>query len=90
MRRKARGCTQHRTVSGEQACARRAGVLNGTEIDHKQSTEQKTEDIDMSMVELAVVVGFGIPLVVLSCAFVVLAGMMQMTEGEREFAAGSR
>lgn len=44
----------------------------------------------MSMVELAVFVGFGVPLVVLSCAFVVLAGMMQMTEGDREFAAGSR
>lgn len=41
----------------------------------------------MTMVEMAVLFGFGVPLVVLSGAFVVMAGMLQMAEGEREFAA---
>lgn len=44
----------------------------------------------MSVIEMAVLFGFGVPLVVLSCAFVVMAGMLQMTEGEQEFAAGHR
>lgn len=40
----------------------------------------------MSIVEWAIILGFGVPIVVLCCAFVVLAGMMQMVEGEQEFA----
>lgn len=44
----------------------------------------------MTMVEMAVLFGFGVPLVLLSGAFVVMAGMLQMAEGEREFAAGNR
>lgn len=40
----------------------------------------------MNMLEMAIMLGFGIPIVVLCCAFVVMAGMMQMAEGEREFA----
>ena len=40
----------------------------------------------MSILEMAILVGFGVPIVVLSCTFVVLAGMMQMAEGEHEFA----
>ena len=42
----------------------------------------------MSMVEMAVLFGFGVPIVVLCGMFVVMAGMMQMADGEREFAAG--
>ena len=41
----------------------------------------------MSIIEMAVLFGFGAPIVLLCCTFVVLAGMLQMTEGEREFAA---
>lgn len=41
----------------------------------------------MSMVEMAVLFGFGVPIVGLCCAFVILAGMMQTAEGDREFAA---
>jgi len=44
----------------------------------------------MNMMELAILFGFGVPIVVLSCAFVVMAGMLQMAEGEREFAANHR
>ena len=44
----------------------------------------------MNMVEMAILFGFGVPLVVLSCAFVVMAAMMQMAEGEREFAASNQ
>ncbi len=41
----------------------------------------------MSVMEMAILFGFGVPIVVLSGAFVVMAGMLQMAEGEREFAA---
>lgn len=36
----------------------------------------------MSMLEMAILFGFGIPLVLLCGAFVVLAGMLQMAEDE--------
>ena len=42
----------------------------------------------MSMMEMAILFGFGVPIVALCGLFVVMAGMMQMAEGEREFAAG--
>ena len=42
----------------------------------------------MSVIEMAILIGFGVPIVVLCGMFVVMAGMMQMAEGEREFAAG--
>jgi len=44
----------------------------------------------MSVLEMAILFGFGVPIVVLSGAFVVMAGMMQMAEDEREFAANHR
>jgi len=44
----------------------------------------------MSVLEMAILFGFGVPIVLLSGAFVVMAGMMQMAEGEREFAGGHR
>lgn len=52
------------------------------------SVNDKTEDKKMSVLEWVILVGFGVPIVVLCCAFVVLAGMLQMAEGEREFASG--
>ena len=42
----------------------------------------------MSVLEMAILLGFGVPIVLLSGAFVVMAGLMQMAEGEREFAGG--
>ena len=42
----------------------------------------------MSVLEMAILIGLGVPIVLLSGAFVVMAGMMQMAEGEREFAGG--
>ena len=44
----------------------------------------------MSVLEMAILLGFGVPIVLLSGAFVVMAGMMQMMEGEKEFAANHR
>lgn len=44
----------------------------------------------MGAVEIAILLGFGVPIVLLSGAFVVMAGMMQMAEGEREFAANQQ
>lgn len=44
----------------------------------------------MNVVEMAILFGFGVPIVLLSGAFVVMAGMLQMAEGEKEFAAGHR
>ena len=44
----------------------------------------------MSVLEMAILFGFGVPIVLLSGAFVVMAGMMQMVDGEREFAGGHR
>ena len=40
----------------------------------------------MNVMEMAILFGFGVPLVLITCAFVVMAAMMQMAEGEREFA----
>ena len=42
----------------------------------------------MSVLEMAILLGFGVPIVLLSGAFVVMAGLMQMAEGGREFAGG--
>lgn len=42
----------------------------------------------MSILEMAILIGFGVPIVLLCGAFAVMAGMMQMVEGEREFASG--
>ena len=42
----------------------------------------------MSVLEMAILLGFGVPIVLLSGAFVVMAGLMQMAEGEREFVGG--
>ncbi len=42
----------------------------------------------MSVLEMAILIVLGVPIVLLSGAFVVMAGMMQMAEGEREFAGG--
>lgn len=44
----------------------------------------------MNMLEIAIMLGFGVPIVVLCCAFVVMAGLLQMAEGEREFAANQQ
>ena len=44
----------------------------------------------MSVMEMAILFGFGVPIVLLSGAFVVMAGMMQMAESEREFAGEHR
>ena len=40
----------------------------------------------MNVMEMAILFGFGVPLVVLSCAFVVMAARLQMAEDKREFA----
>ena len=47
----------------------------------------KMEDTDMTMLEMMLVLCFGVPVAVLCCLFVVLAGMMMMADQGVEVAA---
>ncbi len=44
----------------------------------------------MSVLEMVILIGFGVPIVALSGAFLVLASLMQAAESERELAGDAR
>ena len=48
-----------------------------------KANREETEEKDMSVLEMVILLAFGIPIAVLSCAFVVLACRMQDREEKR-------